>query len=556
MIITLIHKNIQMKNNLINKFFAFSFVIATILFSSVSCEKDDPFLGSPVGSNLDFITLQGSITTVETDVVASQTFPVIVSLGDNLETPEADLLTFPVDVNVEAIAFLPNLNKRARKSFVIPAGQNSIESTMTAPSGDATTTIPFDFDMKLYLSAITTGQSVILRGFNGKQYSMTSDTLTLGFGDTRIGGINSKRCVINFDFDGPYSGSSTGGFNNLDIVFKKNGVISKVSSNSSTTRPIFGTTVNTARYETINFLDESQEYKITNLTRADSIAGIYTIKSPNGTGANDKPHGFKVGDEIKLESIDGNANTQVVQITSVADLYTCTFNYTGSHLFGTSKAFYQPNIIVKDEIWSPFLTYSGNDAAVYDGITYYCKRNITANPAGNIYPNIDTVTWTTVKPKIVWSDPFSNAPAWVAGIPDNLATPENEAIPQFYYVNDVVKFNNVVYVCKKQYISVNLTPVPSTDVTNWTLAVLDYKTKVLNYTSTDTYTIETFAKVLKSSPSDIRYRFSVRFPNGTSKVYSGLFSNLTVQPSTNAVPKLTIVKTTVQGESTYQFTNL
>ena len=544
-----------MKNNLINKFCAFSFVIAAILFSSVSCEKDDPFLGSPVGSNLDFITLQGSISTVETDVVASQSFPVIISLGDNLETPEADLLTFPVDVNVEAIAFLPNLNKRARKSFVIPAGQNSIESTMTAPSGDATTTIPFDFDMKLYLSAITTGQSVILRGFNGKQYAMASDTLTLGFGDTALGGINTKRCVIRFDFEGPYSGSSTGGFNNLDIVFKKNGIVSKVSSSGSTTRPVYGTTVNGTRYETINFLDESQEYKISNLTRADSIAGIYTIKSPNGTGANDKPHGFKVGDEIKLESFDGNSsNTQVVQIASVSDLYTCTFNYTGSHLFGTSKAFYQPKIIVKDEIWSPFLTYSANDAAVYDGITYYCLRNITANPAGNIYPNIDIVTWTTVKPKIVWNDPFTSAPTWVAGIPDDpLTTNIDESTP--YYVNDVYKFNNVVYVCIKQYRSTSSNPNP-TNTTFWTPAILDYKSEVLNYTSTDTYSIDTFAKTLKNSPSDLRYKIAVRHPNGDSKVYTGLFSNLTVQPSANAVPKLSIVKTTVQGESTYQFTNL
>lgn len=543
-----------MKNNLINKFFAFSFVVATILFSSVSCEKDDPFLGSPAGSNLDFITLQGSITTVETDVVASQSFPVTISLGDNLETPGADLLTFPVDVNVEAIAFLPNLNKRARKTFVIPAGQNSIVSTMTAPSGDATTTIPFDFDLKLYLSAITTGQSVILRGFNGKQYTITSDTLTLGFGDTALGGINTKRCVVRFDFEGPYSGLTAGGFNNLDIVFKKNGVVSKVSSVGSTTRPIYGTTVNPARYETINFLDESQEYKISNLTRADSIAGIYTIKSPNGTGANDKPHGFKVGDEIQLESLEGNStNTQVVQIASVSDLYTCTFNYTGSHLFAIAgPSYYQPKIVARrvndlPEVWSPFVAYSGNESVIINSITYYAKRNVAINPAGNLLPADDLMNWTNVKPKIDWLTAILNPSTWVAGSP---------GLPQTYNVNDVFKYNNVIYVCTKQHILTSGSPTPNSDTTRWTTAIAEYKSDILNYTSTDTYSIDTFAKTLASTPANLRYKIAVRFPNGDSKVYTGLFSNLTVQPSANAVPKLTIVKTTVQGESTYQFTNL
>jgi hypothetical protein len=542
-----------MKNNLINKLSAFIIVVATILFSSVSCEKDDAFLGSPVGSDLDFITLQGSITTVETDVVASQSFPVTISLGDNLETPEADLLTFPVDVNVEAIAFLPNLNKRARRSFVIPAGQNSIESTMTAPSGDATTTIPFDFEMQLYLSAITTGQDVLIRGFEGKQYSIVSDTLTLGFGDTALGGLNAKRCVVRFDFEGPYSGSSTGGFNNLDIVFKKNGVISKVSSNGSTTRPIYGTTVNAARYETINFLDEAQEYKISNLTRADSIAGIYTIKSPNGTGANDKPHGFKVGDDVMLETIESNGSNYVAQIATVIDAYTCTFNYTGSHLFSSAgPSFYQPKIVPRNvnnvpEIWSPFLAYSGNESVVINSITYYAIRNVAVNPAGNLLPANDPTNWTSVKPKIDWLTAIINPPTWVAGTTGD---------PQTYKVNDVFKFNNVIYVCIKQHTITSGSPTPNSDTTRWTTSIAEYKTDVLNYRSTDTYTIDTFAKTLKTSPSDLRYKIAIRFPNGDSKVYTGLFTNLTVQPSTNAVPKLTIVKTTVQGESTFQISNL
>ena len=537
-----------MKNIIIKKIAIVSLAFTGILFASVSCSKDDVFTGSPIGTNLNFVTFRGTINTLETDVVASQSFPVTITLGDNPDTPEVDLLTFPVDVSVEAIAFLPNLNKRARKSFVIPAGQNSIESTMTAPSGDATTTIPFDFDMQLYLSAITTAQSVAPRGFNGKQYTIVSDTLTLGFGDTSLGGANSKRCAIRFDFDGPYNGLTSGGFNNLDLVFKKNGTLYKVASSASTTRPIYGTTVNNARYETINFLDQAQEYKLVNTSIADSIAGVYTIKSPSGTGANDKPHGFKVGDEVKLETIDGSSlNPLVAQVTSVADAYTCTFNYTGSHLFGNAVAFYQPKSIVRTEIWSPFLAYVGNESTVYNSVTYYCIKNVAANLVGNLYPNADPFSWTTVKPKITWATAFSSPSTWVAG---------STGSPQTYNVNDVFKYNNVVYVCIKQHTITSGGTTPNNDTSRWTTAIVEYKSDVLNYTSTDTFTIDTFAKTLATTPSNLRYKVAIRFPDGTSKVYAGAFSGLTVQPAANAIPKLSIVKTTVQGASTYQITNL
>lgn len=529
-----------------------------ILIVGVSCEKDDVFTGSPVGTDVNFVTLRGTITTAETEVVASQAFPVTISLGENLDTPEADLLTFPFDVNVEAIALIPNLNKRTRKSFVIPAGENSIVSTMNAPSGDATTTLPFSFDLKVYLSAITTGQGVAPRGFAGKQYSMVSDTLSLGYGDTALSGTNSKRCSIRFDFEGPYSGSSSGGFNNLDLVFKKNGAVFRVASASSNTRPVFGTTVNNTRYEVINFLDEAQEYKIFNANRSDSIAGVYTIKSPSGTGANDRPHGFKVGDEVKLETINGNSsNSLIATVATVTDPYTCTFTYNGNHLFtGQGPAFYQPQIINRDEIWSPFIAYQGNESAIYNGVRYYCLRNVAANPAGNPYPNTDIVNWTSVKPRISWSDPFTSAPSWIAGIPDNPNTPENDAVPQFYYVNDVIKFNNVVYVCKKQYVSTNATPTPATDTNNWTAAIVDYKSDVLHYTATDTFTIETFAKSLRVSPSDVRYKFAVRFPDGTSKVYSGQYNGLTApQTAANAVLKMTVVRTISSGASSYTLTH-
>ncbi len=595
-----------MKNRIINKLLTVVFCVFLLLTALVSCEKDDVFSGSPVGSDLNFITLRGSVTTVENEVVGGQSFPVTISLGDNVETPEADLLTFPIDVNVEVIALVPTLNKRTRRSFVIPAGENSIEATMAAPSGDATTTLPFDFELKLYLSAITSGQDEEVRGFSGKQYSMVSDTLTLGYGDTGLSALNTKRCAVRFDFEGPYSGASAGGFNNLDLVFKKNGAPFKVAGSGSTTRPVYGTLTTNPRYEVINFMDEEQDYEVQNVSLSDSIAGIYTIKSPNGTGANDRPHGFKVGDEVRLEAINGSSSTPLIaQISTLADPYTCTFSFSGTHLFeGLGSSFYQPVIVPRklnfvpqawipsaayavntpvtynsvtyyalvnitagssasnqlpnlanslvwtnvqpNESWSPFLAYSGNESVVVNSVTYYAIRNVAVNPAGNVIPSLDPVNWTTVKPKINWSTAFLNPPTWVAG---------TTGAPKTYNVNDVFIFNGVVYVCTKQHTITSGTPTPANDASRWTTAIVKYKSEVLHYTATDTFTIETFARSLRVSPSDLRYKFAIRFPDGKSKIYSGTYSGLTVQPAANAVLKLSVVRTIVQGASTYEFTH-
>jgi hypothetical protein len=107
---------------------------------------------------------------------------------------------------------------------------------------------------------------------------------------------------------------------------------------ASATRPINGTLSATSRYEVVNFLDAKQELKISNVTRADSISGVYTVKAPNSnTSANDKPHNFKVGDEVSIENFNGQGSAPlVVQVASVADAYTFTFNYNGAHLFGSN----------------------------------------------------------------------------------------------------------------------------------------------------------------------------------------------------------------------------
>ena len=517
-------------------------VLASLVFS---CSKEEVFTGSPVDSNVEFVNLQASITTPETEVMANQVFPVTISLGS---------VTFPMDVSVEAIAFLPNLNKRARKNFIIPAGTSTLTSEMVAPSGDALgTDMPFDFDLKLYLSAITTAPEVIPKGFSGKQYKIVCDTLFLGYGDTTIPGLNTKRLAIRFDFEGPYNGN-TGGFNNLNIVFKKNNGSSAFPVATQTTRPIYGTTKSLDRYESINFLDEAKvSYKIFNATVSDSINKIFTVKFGSQVTATSFNHGFKVGDEVKLENFSNDSSLPYVigQVTQVIDYssFKCT---VPTNLFGSSLSFYQPKIVNTNQTWSPFNSYLPNEALQYNGVTYYCKRIINVNPIGNIFPNVDTDNWTTVKPKLVWNDPLTSAPSWVAGTPDNAATPNvDESVTQYYNVNDVYKYNNVVYVCIKQYSTTSSTPNPTT-AGYFQPVINSYTSDFSTYTSTDEFTIDAFAQSLLMSPANLKYRISMRYPNGTYQLYKGVFSNLIVGNESTAVPKLKIVKTTVAGVSTYQ----
>ncbi|MEY2692427.1 MAG: hypothetical protein RIT03_817 [Bacteroidota bacterium] len=418
-----------MKNNILLKSVKYLGVIFTTI-TIFSCSKGELVTGSPVDSNVEFATLVGSITTPDSDVVANQSFPVTVSIG---------AMTFPMDVSVEAIAFLPNSNKRSRKAFIIPAGESSITSTMVAPSGDATCILPFNLDLKLYLSAITTAPEVTPKGFVGKQYSIVSDTIYLGYGDTSIPGVNSKRLGVRFDFEGPYSGAGTN-FNNLNIVLKKNGAATTsqssmqgVSPLASTSRPLFGTLTNAGRYEQIYFLDTNQAGSLSCASAGDFAAGLYTVKTPNSNvQSNDKPHGFKVGDVVSINSIAGTSVTMpiTVEITAVPDAYTYKFSYTTASLIA---AFVSP---------------------------------------------------TTT-----------------------------------------------------------------------------YAVDMSSYSSTDTYVIEVFAKTIGGNSTtapavDMRYKFSVRFPDETSKVFSGVLPGLTIGTAATAIPKVQIVKTTVAGVSTYQVTHI
>jgi len=547
--------------NIIFKSVKYLVVIFTMT-SLYSCSKGELFTGSPVDSNLDFVTLQASINTPEENVVANQSFPVTISLGT---------VTFPMDVSVEAIAFLPNSNKRSRKAFIIPAGESSITSNMVAPSGDATTNLPFNLDLKLYLSAITTAPDVVPKGFIGKQYSIVSDTIYLGYGDTSIPGTNSKRLAIRFDFEGPYSGlPGLTNFNNLNIVLKKNGVATTsqssmqgVSPTSNPSRPLFGTLTNPQRYETLYFLDDAeQDLKLTFVNPVDKHNDVYAYNAPNSsTQSSDKPHGFKAGDKV-TSTLNGST---LIDVVSIVDDYNFRFNYSGASAYPIT--FTQPTTVQKN-YWSSTSAYFGNETVLYPNpqivpnvtpIRYYCVRDIAANPSENINPDVDP-SWTTVQPTINWNTytNYNQLNDWASGTN--------------YYVNDIVKVavngnvdNTLFYICKKQHQSNSLAQNnPIVNTTNWTKVI--YTTsisvdKIKNHTSTDTYVIEVFAKTLggnsTSSPAvNMPYKFSIRNPDETSRVYSGVIPGLTIGTAANAIPKLQIVKTTTAGVSTYDITHL
>jgi hypothetical protein len=219
--------------------YKFLVLLGTALFFS-SCDEGDVFTGSPVGTNVQFETIQGTITTTETHAVSGEIIPITVSI------PNA----FPFEVKVQAMAFLPNTNKRTTKTVLIPAGATSADSTMQVPGAEQSD-LPFHMNLELSLVAITTGDEVLPTGFAGKQYKLTSDKVVLDFGDSSLPALNANRLIVKFDFEFPNNGNPSS--NNLNLSFKKNGVITAIGNSSATSAPVFGTLTASARYETVNF---------------------------------------------------------------------------------------------------------------------------------------------------------------------------------------------------------------------------------------------------------------------------------------------------------------
>lgn len=220
-------------------------ILAITVTIFVSCETGDKFTGSPVGTSVEFVTLKGVVSSTETSVGPNQRFPVTFTL------PQA----FDVDVLVEIIAFLPSTNKRTRKSFMVAKGQTVTTVLVTSPGSDSPTILPFNLNLEVYLSSISSIASENYpSGFVGKQYSLTSNTINFDYGDTRFAAVNSNRCGIVFDWKDA-NGSNN---NDLDLVLKKNSVIVPVLVIPPTS-PINGTTTSSGRYEQINFLSTAPD---------------------------------------------------------------------------------------------------------------------------------------------------------------------------------------------------------------------------------------------------------------------------------------------------------
>lgn len=545
-----------MKSNLLYKYSPFLMILG-IFTLSVSCSENDVFTGEPQGP---FTKINATVSTPDTDVVSGQPFEITINLGDNPNTPEADLLTFSDEVNVEVTAFVPSINKRTRKTVTIPANQNVFVTSMNAPSGDRNPSSAFNKEMLLYLSGITTTSDAEVVGFPGVQYQMVSDTLSINYGESSLLGANAKRLSVVCDFVGPYGNAPLA--NNLDFIVSRNGVpLTGINTTNTTYKPFYGTLNSTdSSGDTFSLVDVNQRGYISYVNYSDIAAGNYIYKPLAGTTvANSTPHGLEVGDDVSLSNFNSSGSQEIiVQVASVPDPFSFTFNYTTSNIFGSESPFSQvttnPDDItisstVRDFWWDPYKAYKAGDIVQIDNKKYYCLKDVSANLAGNVPPSAFNASWSDVRPNINWPDVMQGviaAPTW-----------NGQAE---YKLGDFVVFNGT-YFLMNGYVAARTSgnnPNPTQNNSKWIRAMKEYKIEALNYRSTATYTIALFAQKLggvttNAPATNIDYRFAVRFPNDLGKTYKGTLSGITTG-SANAVTKLKIVRNTVQGTSTYEVT--
>jgi hypothetical protein len=144
------------------------------------------------------------------------------------------------------------------------------------------------------MSAITTAPRITTDGvapvgFAGKQYSISSNTVVLGYGDSTFGGVNSNRCAVRFDWKNPPGGGNPVN-NNLNLRLKRDGGVVTVAGSNQTTQPIHGTTTSTSRYESLNFLSsapdgtyvvEAYAAKLTSTSDPIDVPFRFTVRYPN-----------------------------------------------------------------------------------------------------------------------------------------------------------------------------------------------------------------------------------------------------------------------------------
>ncbi len=215
----------------------FIYLVIALVFPG--CEKGEIFTGSPADTKIEVKNLTAVISSTELNVVGAQRFPVTVTLPQK----------FDVDVNVELTSEVPNSNKRIKRIFTIPANTLTFDILMTAVGADNGDVLPFQLSMKTFVSGINTTDPNNY-GFKGVIYTISSNTLEFGYGDSSIVAASADRCSVRLDWLGPHNTPGVP-VNNLNIIFKFNNVLRPITGQN--TQPIFGAVAGSSRYETINF---------------------------------------------------------------------------------------------------------------------------------------------------------------------------------------------------------------------------------------------------------------------------------------------------------------
>lgn len=185
----------------------FSIIImsALTLIAIFSCTKEDRFSGSPIGKS-EFVNISGIVSTDESVLSSNQIFKFTIALPQS----------FLSDVSVEATTLAPNGSIR-KATVVIPAGQTSAIGMISSPQ--AISDGSFIQKTDLFLSAIS-----IKDGILGKQYTISSNKITIELGDTTVDASNTERCIVKFDWQGPYGVDGNPLSNDMDMKVKRNGV--------------------------------------------------------------------------------------------------------------------------------------------------------------------------------------------------------------------------------------------------------------------------------------------------------------------------------------------
>lgn len=253
------------------KYLFLAYVISSFLYS---CDDTgEKFSGSPQGV-LEIVNLQGTVSTVETIVSTNQSFKFVATIPQ----------TFSSDVTVEATTVTFNGSRR-KGIAIIPAGSTTGEGSILAPA--ATGNGSFTQSMRLNLSAISLKNEII-----GKQYLLNSNIVEIPLGDSSIPISNSNRCIVRFDWAGPWGESGNPLANNMNMIVKRNGVAYS-TVNPATIPPSLANqnTSTTGRYETFSIMNSYPDGDFTfepfavssNVSGFENLPYRFIISFPNDT---------------------------------------------------------------------------------------------------------------------------------------------------------------------------------------------------------------------------------------------------------------------------------